>query len=438
MKNIGIILLLLSMLSVLMVCGCVENSLLNNDNYNTNNKDDNKHINTTIETSGFKVVKANKTLINKIKSSSSAPMYYYGGLYTAKSLAVAKASSTAINTKDITISNGVGYNTPRYSKTNVQVEGIDEGDIVKTDGKNIYFSRERIYRILRNNENNNANKKIIYPPYYGRGDVLIIGAYPPENMSVILEIPHTGKLYYIKNKLIIIDNIKRQIYAYNVSNPKNISLIWKLNLNGSYVDSRLYNGKLYLMVRQYSINYPIVWNNIKIDGSKYYIPIIPPYYYNEYKNIYIISKINCKNGDIENTLSTIGSYDTTIYMSKKNIYFTYYMRPNENRLFIDFIYKNADKYFPKDISSKIKMIYENKLFDDIPKFIQIRIIMENYLSTLSENDRINLMNKINKDYEYYLNDKFEDLESTGILKINIDNFKVKSGKFQENYLISFL
>ncbi len=84
------------------------------------------------------------------------------------------------------------------------------------------------------------------------------------------------------------------------------------------------------------------------------------------------------------------------------------------------------------------MIYENKLFDDIPKFIQIRIIMENYLSTLSENDRINLMNKINKDYEYYLNDKFEDLESTGILKINIDNFKVKSGKFQENYLISFL
>ncbi|MBW9220855.1 beta-propeller domain-containing protein, partial [Methanothermococcus sp. SCGC AD-155-M21] len=35
----------------------------------------------------------------------------------------------------------------RHSKTNVQVEGIDEGDILKTDGNYIYYSPE--YQMTR-------------------------------------------------------------------------------------------------------------------------------------------------------------------------------------------------------------------------------------------------------------------------------------------------
>ena len=44
---------------------------------------------------------------------------------------------------------GRGGGTERVSKTNVQVVGIDEPDIVKTDGKEIYFAPEQTYWILR-------------------------------------------------------------------------------------------------------------------------------------------------------------------------------------------------------------------------------------------------------------------------------------------------
>jgi len=42
----------------------------------------------------------------------------------------------------------VGGNNARVSGTNVQVVGIDEPDIVKTDGTSIYFSREPDYSVM--------------------------------------------------------------------------------------------------------------------------------------------------------------------------------------------------------------------------------------------------------------------------------------------------
>ena len=49
-----------------------------------------------------------------------------------------------------------------YSSTNIQVEGVDEADIVKNDGKYIYIA---------------SNNKVV-----------IVDAYPAEEMNVISEI----------------------------------------------------------------------------------------------------------------------------------------------------------------------------------------------------------------------------------------------------------
>ena len=56
--------------------------------------------------------------------------------------------------------------TPEYSRTNVQVEEVDEADIVKCDGKYIYVVSGR--------------------------SVIIVEAYPPENARVVGEIVLNG------------------------------------------------------------------------------------------------------------------------------------------------------------------------------------------------------------------------------------------------------
>ena len=45
--------------------------------------------------------------------------------------------------------NGERKNVTEYSKTNVQVENVDEADIVKTDGEYIYYTTQNIVYIIK-------------------------------------------------------------------------------------------------------------------------------------------------------------------------------------------------------------------------------------------------------------------------------------------------
>ncbi len=296
----------------------------------------------------------------------------------------------------------------RYSKTNVQVKGIDEADILKTNGNLIAFSQRKTY---------------------------LINPLPPENASIINNLSLSGNLYLVNDTLIIIDGEK--IHAYNISDPIHPKIIWKKSLEGVYIDSRLYNASLYLIIRKNDIECPIIWNEYRIGYDKYYIPIIPPIYTNYFDVTYIISKIDINEGKIRNSVAIVGSYQTTIYMSKNNLYFAYRLAPNEEKIMLNFIYENSEKYFPNNISSKIRRVIENKDFGDKAKFIEITETIEKYLKSLQSEERNNIKNKLQKDFEYYLEDHWEEIEFTGIAKIDLKNFEVKSGKVSGHLINNF-
>ncbi|WP_292460461.1 beta-propeller domain-containing protein [Methanothermococcus sp.] len=248
-------------------CGCIDNS---KDNGNTINK-----INE------FKVVPADEATFKEFVSKSTAHSYEYynilGGFNTA-SRGVAKGSDLPVSESAISTDS---YGVERYSETNVQVKGIDEADIVKTDGNYIYFTPPgRSYCKIRPKISSS----------YGIMATYIIDALPPESAKVINKISEGGTLYLYNDNLIIIDYGNDKILNYNVSNPKNPILKWEKDLNGSYVDSRVYNGKLYLIVSKFDyIVCPIIWNDVKINYNKYYIPIVPNTVSGNFDRTYIIS-----------------------------------------------------------------------------------------------------------------------------------------------------
>jgi len=127
-----------------------------------------------------------------------------------------------------------------YSETNVQVEGVDEADIVKTDGEYIY--------------------------YVGTDKVNIIDARDEQKLKKVQEIIYeedkfTPEEVYIKeNKLIVIGNeiaieeleeIKYTTYTiakvYDVENKKKITLDREVEIEGSYLSSRMIGDNLYLL-----------------------------------------------------------------------------------------------------------------------------------------------------------------------------------------------
>ena len=82
----------------------------------------------------------------------------------------------------------------RYSQTNVQVFGIDEPDIVKTDGKRIYYSHYGYYA---------------YKHYYRpNAEIKIINAFPPSNLSLLseidVEVSSLGNLLLVNDTLVVL------------------------------------------------------------------------------------------------------------------------------------------------------------------------------------------------------------------------------------------
>ena len=238
---------------------------------------------------------------------------------------IAGAAKAADSAAAPSASQGAG----EYSSTNIQVEGVDEADIIKNDGKYIYIV--------------SGNK------------VVIVDAFPADNMKIISEINLTsqngqvGNIFVNGDKLIIFsqqyspvvyagvrcmaigcvmppyqDEPKTVVYIYDISNRESPQLDENIALTGNYVDSRMIDNYMYLVANQYAYNEGILpayekdgeINVVKADEI-YYSPIRDQSF--QFTNILAI---NIDNG-ITSEKTVLTGNSQTIFVSKNNIYTTY-------------------------------------------------------------------------------------------------------------------
>ncbi len=287
----------------------------------------------------------------------------------------------------------------RVSTTTVQVKGIDEPDIVKTDGLRIYFS----YRKTR-----------------------AINAFPPQNLSILSEIDKTGDMFLYNNKLIILSY--REIYGYDVSDPSSPKQEYKLKLNGSIVGSRLYNGKIYLVSREYiDIYKPCPIYPVSINGKRVvvrckeiYHPIRPI----PTDIIYTAMVLNPETGNVENSISFVGSYGSSIiYMSKNAVFVTYSYYGDYFQIYLDFLREKCRDIIPSYIIERLEEISKYNI-STTSKLFELTNILEKYKRGLSDDERMRIENELENRMEDYYKQAMRDLERTGIVKISLDNLKI--------------
>ncbi|RLG94583.1 hypothetical protein DRO37_05060, partial [Candidatus Bathyarchaeota archaeon] len=127
-----------------------------------------------------------------------------------------------------------------YSRTNIQVEGVDEADIVKCDGKYLYVA--------------------------SNGRILIIRAYPPEDLAVLAEMKTNGtaaEIFINGNRLVVIESTFGKpiiplrhpapcggkatiIRIFDISDRSRPILIRKISTDGWYFESRMIGAYVYL------------------------------------------------------------------------------------------------------------------------------------------------------------------------------------------------
>lgn len=197
-----------------------------------------------------------------------------------------------------------------YSKTNVQTVGIDEADIIKTDGKYIYYASTDFHTISVYQVNQGESKKI--------SDIYVEGVGSLEEI-------------YVDGDMLLCEGTSYRDGRYNVAlakyditdrkNPKFVSLYTQ---EGDSVETRKVGTVVYIVTTVYSDV-----ERMKKDKPETYIPricddlIIP-------ENIYIpeetqdttytvISSVDVTDMHTVDSAAVLG-FNGTFYMGTENMY----------------------------------------------------------------------------------------------------------------------
>ena len=315
----------------------------------------------------------------------------------------------------------------RVSETTVQVSGVDEPDVVKTDGKEIYFSPGYAWRLW-----GGPVFRESMPIYYQERKVEVIKAFPPESLASEAKIDKFGDLLLTNNILVVFSESDRTIYGYNVSNPQSPEKKWdvKLENNNSVVSSRLYKNKIYLVTRM-GINYtdpcplkPLSAQGfpLTIECREIYRPsaIIPV------DVTYSVFILDPGTGKIEKTISFVGSSDSSlIYMSEKAIYSAYYYTESMVKFLTNFFKEKGRDIIPSLIIQKLEKL-DGYDISSQAKYMELQLILDNYQNSLDDDERLKVQNELTNRLSDYMKEHKRDIDKTGIVKIGLDNFQVVS------------
>jgi uncharacterized secreted protein with C-terminal beta-propeller domain len=229
-------------------------------------------------------------------------------------------------------------NGPSYSTTNIQVAGVDEADIVKTDGKYIYVATNNVY---------------------SSGNTIYILKADPQDPRVIAKIALNNDTYVAglflsqdSNKLVVLGS-QYQVYTYGIARPE-VAMIYpyysdvytfinvyeisekthpalerNLTLSGSYFNSRMIGDYVYAVVSQpaYLINNDVILPKVYQNTHTSEIALSRIYYADTVDSYFTFTTfigLNILNGTQEPTSMTVMMGGASnMYVSLNNIYVTY-------------------------------------------------------------------------------------------------------------------
>jgi len=347
---------------------------------------------------------------------NSARGGYYGG---TRALAMGMEVESVAMTKTSAAAEAPSA-APDYSKTNVQVQNVDEADIIKTDG-------EYIYTVSGNT-------------------VFIIKAYPGEDAEVVSTIKfkdNPSSLFIDKDYLAVFGNFydldffkgidfqPRQgmtfFNIYDISDKESPELVKEYKFEGNYFQARMTDNYVYFVTTTglyYGNPRPMP---LMIEGTTvkpmsvrdiYYYPI--PYQSVQFANIHAID-ISDPEKDIES--KSIAVEDSqNMYMSEDNIYITYTEYINEwelrNKITIEVM---MDKVTPadKEVIDKIKKTDDDVLSQQ-EKEAKILQIIETYIQFMPQSEQDDLRDQIEELLQKKL-EEYEYMEYTIINKVSVRN-----------------
>jgi inhibitor of cysteine peptidase len=359
--------------------------------------------------------------LDKAQKSQGYASNYGGAMQmTGSREMMVKSSSDAISAIAPSAESGGAAD---YSQTNVQVKGVDEADIVKNDNK-------YIYTIVQDK-------------------LVIVDAYPAAKSKILSETELEGRpvnMFVNEDRLVIFLQADDQAYMipeygympiprytmatraiiYDIKDRENPKKLEKLTVKGNYYQARMIGDYVYFITQEgvYYYNNFVDMPVVKMESGKTVSPDV--YYFDRPDMNYqfnTIASFNIKNPEITAKTFMMG-YANTLYVSKANIYIAYqksspwnYYRQNDEERF----YAVVVPMLPSETRTEIDRIQKDAGMNSYEKWDKISSQLEDLYNKMDENDKDDLIEKIDEATSEYDIKQEVERRKTVIHKISIDN-----------------
>lgn len=352
------------------------------------------------------------------KNNMSSGNYYRGGAVGFGGMAVDDmAMGAAENDASAPFKYG-GEGSQDHSTTNIQVEGVDEGDIVKNDAGFAY---------VVSHENDR---------------VFIVDVHPAEQAHIVSVVDaglYIREIYVIGDRLVVLGSPQNDIYymyeydyyygyrqpdmmtvfVYDIENRDAPALARNASAPGYFTTSRIIGDYLYVIGSQST------WG---LDEENMPVPANRTYYIDEYDDDYsltIILAINIfDDAEAVNQKVILMGSSSNIYMSENNLYITNTKRMSyveQKELEYEAVW---DPIMPPDVKEKVNGVKVSPM-PRWEKVDAIDNIVYSHFENVDWEQSGGVYYTYDERYDNFWEKMTEENEKTSIHKISVDGRKIE-------------
>ena len=237
-----------------------------------------------------------------------------GALYLTEDLVRHEQYSTEPGASADDLIGSTGTNDGNESSTtNNQVQGVDESDLVKNDGRYIYSVKDGELIIT---DSNNGEPKIVSKTALTQNGETVTGLFVNGDRLAVIRENYRFSINPSNVTLLILDT----------SDKEQVKEVKSINQNGYYMSSRMIGDTVYLLSNHW------VRGEIEKDKIETYIPCVDDKSILDSKisviddftapSYLVISALSIQSGEVLDSTAVLGGAEN-VYCNSENLYYTF-------------------------------------------------------------------------------------------------------------------
>ena len=327
--------------------------------------------------------------------------------------AVAEQDATVETTARTAATADTGRDDTRVGTTNVQVAGVDEPDLVKTDGEHFFYAPRERYRVVRTTAA--SGDGVARPEPRERPDTTVIDIDEPAAPEVAAEINESGHLLQTGDSLVVL--APDELVGYDVSDADEPERVWSHPLNGSLVTARLADDRLYVVTANaVDPADPCPVEPLGGAAPVTCTDIAHPETQIRADATYTVAAMDPATGTVSDATGLVGTRaNTVVYADGEDLYLTYTERTDRTAVLTDYLV-TAD-VLPAGVKADVRRIEAS----DRPRREQLRAVNDRVQEWAERSDREEreVYRELTDGLHEYLGEHKRNLTRTGVVRVEL-------------------